>query len=212
MSLRNLTPNEKMVAYSVFGSSINYDDVYIANYFLPGNHGVAVTIMRDEQSPVGGIHKRYWFTIFWGADVYNNGADSTVNLSNTLIHELTHVWQGQHGLPFMYMVDSMIAQGKAIIWHWDRNKAYEYDHNNYQKWSDYNVEQQGNIVEDWYRKDDGNQSASDPRFVYIKEVIRVGKPNAPDIPSIGVQAGAGIAGSVGTKSGYSHFLKIINAL
>ncbi|MGI8555955.1 MAG: peptidoglycan-binding domain-containing protein [Pyrinomonadaceae bacterium] len=101
----------------------------------------------------------------------------------------------------MYMAQSMIAQGKAIVQHWDRGKAYDYDSNNYQKWSDYNVEQQGNIVEDWFAPKKGNQSVSDPRYTYIEKVIRTGNRNAYDIPSAGAQAGA-ITG----KKGYDPLI------
>ncbi len=216
---RNLSPNEKNLAVSVFKQSIDFTYVFIADTFLPGNHGTAVTMMFEDRRAISGIpaaipvHIRFWFAIFWGPDVHRNGADkgfdvSGRSLSDTLIHELTHVWQGQHGMPFKYMVDSLVAQGKAIFWYWDRNKAYEYDHNNYQKWSDYNVEQQGNIVEDWYSSRDGKQSVNDPRYTYIEKVIRPGSPKTSDIPSTGIQATAGIS-----KSGYDPaILEVQNLL
>lgn len=102
---RNLSQGEQNLADSIFQNSINYKNVYLADSFLPFNQNVAVTVMREEKTPVGGVHIRYWFAIFWGKSVFQNGADSNVNWSNTLIHELTHVWQGQHGIPYAYMVD-----------------------------------------------------------------------------------------------------------
>lgn len=193
---RNLTSSEINIASLVFQKSIDFTYVFIADTFLPFNN-VAVTIMHDDQRSVMGIpiHIRYWFAIYWGERVYKMGADKVA--PNTLVHELTHVWQGQHGLPFMYMVQSMIAQGKAIVQHWDRNQAYNYEHSNYKKWRDYNVEQQGNIVEDWYDQNDGKQSVNDLRYTYIDKVIRAGKPDADDIPSTGAQVSAGLQGSVG---------------
>ena len=198
---RNLTPAEMNIATGVFKKSIDFRYVFIADTFLPFND-VPVTLMFDDRQTVIdiSIHIRYWFAIYWGLSVYQNGADkgfdvSGKSLSSTLVHELTHIWQGQHGVAFMYMVQSMIAQGKAIFQYWDRNKAYEYDHNNYQKWGDYNVEQQGNIVEDWFDVAIGKQSTNDLRFTYIQNVIRAGKPDANDIPSIGAQAGGGVGKS-----------------
>lgn len=105
----------------------------------------------------------------------------------------------------------MIAQGKAIVWHWDRNKAYDYDSNNYQKWKGYNVEQQGNIVEDWFDATKGNRSVIDPRFTYIEKVIRAGNPNAGDVPSIGTQVGVGAQVSAG-KNGYDAAIFAVQEL
>lgn len=201
---RNLTPSEIAIARSGFQQSIDFASVFIADTFLPFNN-VAVTLMHDSRHWIMGIpiHTGYWFAIYWGSDVYRRGANALA--PNTLVHELTHVWQGQHGVPFMYMVQSIIAQGKAIVQHWDRNRAYDYEHANYKKWREYNVEQQGNIVEGWYDQNDGNQSVNDPRFTYIEKVIRTGNKNADDIPSVGSQAGAGIQ-AVTDKKGYDPLI------
>ncbi len=136
---RNLSSNEKNLAISVFNHSIDFTYVFIADTFLPGNHDTAVTVMFEDRQAIPGIpvaipiHVGFWFAIYWGPKVHQFGADSSDSLKNTLIHELTHVWQVQHGMPFKYMVDSLVAQGKAIFWYWDRRKAYDYDQNNYQK-------------------------------------------------------------------------------
>jgi Putative peptidoglycan binding domain len=170
----------------VFKTSLAYDSVFIADYFLPGNT-VPVTVQHPITKPMPITHipiiTGYYFVIYWGVDAYRQGADSGkdiygASLPNTLIHELTHVWQGHHGFPFAYMVKSMLAQGKAIAQHWNRNEAYDYDKTIYKNWRDYNVEQQGNIVEDWFNPKEGKQSASDPRFPYIEKVIRAVNPKA----------------------------------
>jgi hypothetical protein len=179
LKYRKLNPSERQIAISVFQTSINFDNVYIANKYLPFNDKVPVTLMSSEKSAVGRVFVRYWYAIYW-ADGFTNGAIG--GNSVTLIHELTHVWQGQHGIPYGYMVNSMIAQGKAIVSSADRNSAYDYDPNNYKNWRDYNVEQQGKLVQDWYspitKDGGGNQSISDLRFPYIEKVVRAGNPNA----------------------------------
>jgi hypothetical protein len=190
MEYRYLTQAEKTISESVFKNSIKYESVLIADYFLPGNT-VPVTVMHPITKPMPITHipivTGYYFIIYWGTDVYRRTAIKGED-ANTLIHELVHVWQGHHGFPFAYMVKSMLAQGKAIAQHWDRNKAYDYDKTNYKNWRDYNVEQQGNIVEDWYNPDTrivtggGNQSTSDLRYPYIEKVIRAGKPSADYAP------------------------------
>lgn len=123
--------------------------------------------------------------------MYRNGADNVHDALDTFIHELTHVWQGHNEggqVVFNYMIRSLASQGWAIATHFDRNKAYDYDTNNYLKWADYNTEQQANIVRDWFsrwslRTNRGNGSTTDARFVYIDKVIRPGRPNASDMPA-----------------------------
>jgi hypothetical protein len=196
MNYRSLTQAEKVIGESVFKTSIKYDAVFIADYFLPGND-VPVTVQhpRTTALPIIGtpIVTGFYFVIYWGSDVYRVGADSGRdiygnNLPNTLIHELVHVWQGQHGIPFGYMVKSMLAQGKAIAQHWDRGEAYNYDKTNYKNWRDYNVEQQGNIIEDWFNSKEGKQSASDSRYPYIEKVIRAVNPKADYVPPVQTNA------------------------
>jgi Putative peptidoglycan binding domain len=185
MEYRYLKQGEKVIGESVFKTSVAYDSVFIADYFLPGNV-VPVTVQHPitTRMPITGIPiiTGFYFVIYWGPIFYRS--DTSVAEPNTLIHELTHVWQGQHGFPFAYMVKSMLAQGKAIAQHWDREKAYTYDKTGYKNWRDYNVEQQGNIIEDWFNPKEGKQSASDPRYPYIEKVIRAGKPNADYVPPV----------------------------
>lgn len=116
------------------------------------------------------------------------------------IHELVHVWQGENGaFPYAYMAQSAGAQFghgvRDIIkthsykgWGHHRGKAYTFTAADIGKdWSDFNVEQQGNIVESWFiseparRKEGqdfgdgligGGASVHDPRFPYIRDVIR----------------------------------------
>jgi hypothetical protein len=108
---------------------------------------------------------------------------------STLIHELTHVWQGHHDRgAWDYVAKSLYVQGKY------GEKAYAYDKSNYKDWDTYNVEQQAQIVEDWYgvasagqqadamirlpdgsldrRHDDTLDGEDDPRYKYIVENIR----------------------------------------
>lgn len=185
---RLLTYNEILWAKSVFENSLPYEDIYIADYYLPGNEGTPVCHMKKTHDKDSKMHRDY--TIYWGPKVYNNGADNVDLSLDTFIHELTHVWQGHNEGPgvYNYMIRSLASQGWAILTHLDRNQAYQYDSKNYLKWSEYNPEQQGNIVRDWFsrwsqRANRGNSSITDPRFVYIDKVIRPGKPYATDIPS-----------------------------
>jgi hypothetical protein len=84
------------------------------------------------------------------------------------IHELTHVWQGAHRwLHGSYQVSSLLSQAWSLIRTGDRGNAYDYAAG--QDWSSYNVEQQANIVEDWFTS---GASSSHPLFRYIRDNIR----------------------------------------
>lgn len=169
MQTRLLNRAEEALARQVFENELPYNKVRIADYYLPGNTGVAVTLAAGA-GVFGFLRSLTRYTIYFGPKAFADGADAP-DFRNTLIHELTHVWQGHHSkFYWSYMLESMFAQGKAIIDHGNRNRAYDYEAGGV--WSDYNVEQQANIVEDWFR--DG-MDANDPRFTYITGHIRAGK-------------------------------------
>lgn len=133
------------------------------------------------------------YTIFWDRTVFDKGADNVSDYTrSTLIHELTHVWQGEHGVTAVaYVGQSGWAQLKHGIrdilkkerwegWDTHRNTAYEYDaHHLGRQWNSFNVEQQGNIVQHWYER---GMSPHDPRYPYIVYNILRGDRNAGYIP------------------------------
>lgn len=168
MSSRLLNEAEIALARQVFENQLPYDKVHIASYYLPNNDGVPVTVASVSSL----IPKRSLrsYTIYFGRDVFENGADQP-RTRDTLIHELTHVWQGHHSLfAWEYMIESMIAQGHAILTQGNRNRAYDYEPG--KPWDDYNVEQQANIVEDWFIN---GMRTDDRLFPYIANHIRAGR-------------------------------------
>jgi hypothetical protein len=87
----------------------------------------------------------------------------------TLIHELTHVWQGEHDTG-AYWAFSLMAQAQSA-------NAYAYDHDKLNDdWDSYGMEQQAQIVEDWYgdgmKPYDPDTRKGDLRFYFIKTKIR----------------------------------------
>ncbi|MBV9210826.1 MAG: peptidoglycan-binding protein [Acidobacteria bacterium] len=188
LATRLLKPDELKLAALVFDKQLPYTHTFIANRFMPFNN-VPVTVATINQ-----LTYQVDFIIFWGEIIYNGSAAASE--PETLIHELTHVWQGHHDkVALSYMVESMIAQGKAIWNHGNRNKAYTYDKTNYHNWSEYNVEQQASLVGDWFDARDGNQSKTDPRYPYITDNIRAGSISAkyvlpPAPPQQSLPAGA----------------------
>jgi hypothetical protein len=92
----------------------------------------------------------------------------------SFVHELTHAWQIAH--------TAFLAE---IIWEAAVNEvkgktaAYTYTLDG-RAWSGYGIEQQAEILEDWYMIHasnlDSEQALQDPRFRYIQNHIRLGQP------------------------------------
>lgn len=168
MSSRTLTDAEIELARQVFLDKLPYAKIHLANYYLPGNQGVPVTL-----ASVGSLIRtpsRRSYTIYFGPDVYRDGAH-TPESRVTFIHELTHVWQGHYRRrAWEYMVNSMFSQGHAIITTGNRNNAYSYEPGG--RWDGYNVEQQAHIVQDWFAN---GMRTDDPLFTYVENHIRAGR-------------------------------------
>jgi len=168
MASRLLKKSEVEFARQVFKNQLPYKKVHIASYYLPGNQGVPVTLA--SVSSIIPVHTLRHYTIYFGPEVFKEGADRG-GIASTFVHELTHVWQGYHSaLGWEYMVNSMIAQGHAILTQGDRNRAYDYKPG--EAWDDYNVEQQALLVQDWFRN---GMREDDERYTYIVNHIRAGK-------------------------------------
>ncbi|MFL6334151.1 MAG: hypothetical protein ACJ754_12630 [Pyrinomonadaceae bacterium] len=168
MASRILKESEIEFARQVFEEQLPYGNIHLASYFLPGNQGVPVTLA--SVSSLIPVRSMRHYTIYFGPEVFEQGADRPATAS-TFIHELTHVWQGFHGgLGWEYMVESMIAQGHAILTQGDRNRAYDYKPG--KPWKKYNVEQQALLVQDWFRN---GMSEADERYRYIAKNIRAGQ-------------------------------------
>ena len=165
VNIRTLNKDEINEAARVFGSTIKYENIYIQEY---GDGAQTWAYNRGAWD--------WYYVIFWSSDVYTRGAINA-GKARTLIHELTHVWQGHYGtFPREYMIKSGLSQtfegvfkdawdkgwdelkkrinklGWKDTWHSYRNRAYAFSMNNIgvNNWNDFNVEQQAGIVESWY--------------------------------------------------------------
>jgi hypothetical protein len=168
MASRPLRKSEIEFARRVFEEQLPYKKVHLASYYLPGNQGVPVTLA--SVSSIIPVRSMRNYTIYFGPEVFEQGADRP-GTASTFVHELTHVWQGFHsGLGWEYMVESMIAQGHAVLTQGDRNRAYDYKPG--KPWKEYNVEQQALIVQDWFRN---GMSEDDERYTYVADHIRAGQ-------------------------------------
>ena len=111
------------------------------------------------------------FTIHITPEFYDDltvtNGDQEHDASATMIHEMTHVWQGTNAtLSASFMAKSVVNQL--------RYGSDAYDYRPLADWKSYNPEQQAKLVEDWYYKGLGDQSEGDERFRYVRDFVRRG--------------------------------------
>jgi hypothetical protein len=164
--LRSLTQDEKDLAKKVYETFLPYGEIFIGN--KTGFGGAPFTehcYNSDEDAHTYILHMGpIGFTSC--SSLAEMGGFGMVKV--VFIHELCHVWQGHHSqIKGGFMAKSIYAQLKSIVRTGDRNNAYTYTAG--QAWDSYNVEQQANIVEDWFKN---GQSKTDDLFRYIRDNIR----------------------------------------
>jgi len=128
---RPLTAIEKSEARLAFGSSLNFDPIVLE---------------EDPVMAAGNFARTTPFTIN-----FPPGAFSNPNFMFWLIHELTHAWQYQHGV-------SVVKTGWYAMTTWIGINTYDYEKEKGlleaqkagKKFTDFNTEQQGDIVRDYY--------------------------------------------------------------
>jgi hypothetical protein len=91
-----------------------------------------------------------WFsTQIWWADFSDTTTVSKTD-QGTFIHEFVHVWQYYHHITKLSAI---------TLYAWYRGdydpKAYNYDLSDYDDFTDFNIEQQASIVEDFWRINEG---------------------------------------------------------
>lgn len=118
---RYLTDGELALARSVFGDSLKLDSVQLKTAWWILKHYAV--------SPNGNIY-------FHPADWVTDFSQCSLAKQSWLIHELTHVWQLQHGLK--------VVRG-AII-----NRRYDYVLESGKSFFNYGIEQQARMVQDYF--------------------------------------------------------------
>jgi hypothetical protein len=123
---RRLTDAERRLAESVFGRSIDYRRVRIVETSAFPGTTVGNLIRMDP-----------------GFDIRNEW------YAEVLIHELTHVWQYQHG-GTGYMSVALRTQIAASLRTGSRNEAYDYVPDATKRFFEFTPEQQGLIVQNFF--------------------------------------------------------------
>lgn len=118
---RSLTTGEIALARSVFGDSIDLDDVQLKTTWWVLKHYAV--------SPNGNI---YFNPANWIIDF----SDASLSKKSWLIHELTHVWQLQQGLK--------VVRGALI------DRRYDYVLKTGKSFFNYGIEQQARMVQDYF--------------------------------------------------------------
>ncbi|URQ61051.1 type IV secretion protein Rhs [Pantoea alhagi] len=128
-SLRLMTPGEINMAKTIFGNAIIYSRVWIHydSYFPFGLQSQNVAM-----APNGEIYMRDYFY------AHDFSAISNIDKQHAFIHELTHVWQYQKG---------MWVRTRGLF-SWAANYDYDFSGNKYLH--DYTMEQQAQIVADYF--------------------------------------------------------------
>ena len=120
-SSRLLTVSEVALVRSVFGNSINLDEVQLKTaWWVLKNYAV---------SPNGNIY-------FHPADWITDFSKASLGKQSWLIHELTHVWQLQQGLK--------VVRGALI------DRRYDYVLEIDKPFFQYGIEQQARMVQDYF--------------------------------------------------------------
>lgn len=185
---RPLTAGEIKLARRIFGNSLDYDKIRIANR----------RIMKFQPEH-GGLCTGNTINISGRAYADDYSQMQSFNLQSFFIHEMTHMWQFQKsplyfGKKFMKEILSHRFNYMA--------KAYQYTLENGKSFDDYGLEQQACMVQDYFawsinqgsgqsHKCQNKDLKTEERIVILKEILRpyfniedcsstpVKKPNAP---------------------------------
>lgn len=167
-----LYAEEIALAKEVFQDTLPYDRIFISN---SKNQTQGITISTRAN------RKRAKYLLLWSNAYKTNIAEADNRMKETFIHELVHVWQGQHsgssGISYManstwhqfsHGVRDIFRDGfgsgskriaemfkKGIVQEWGihRNQAYSFKPEEIgNDFKTFNVEQQALIIESWYAK------------------------------------------------------------
>jgi hypothetical protein len=171
-AFRNLWREESSEARKVFELTLGpHEDIYLSDGLGSGDAPFTIpSTISVPLFPAMTLPGKY---VMFVGDRFNERMNTGYSAA-VLIHELTHVWQYRHGYNVIYnSLSHRMRSGEDM---------YSYDKVHYKAWASYNVEQQAQIIEDWYylanmKEWDEDTATGDPRFLYVKWNIRAEKHN-----------------------------------
>jgi len=144
LSLRRLTAGERAVAQEVFGGGLDAARVMV--FAVP---------VWDRAFVAGGA------LMVWPARTARvDFSETALETLAVFVHELTHVWQAQHGV---WLALAKIKAG-------DSAASYAYDLENGPGFAAMNIEQQAMVVEDTFRLSRGGH-APYPAHLYAEASV-----------------------------------------
>ncbi len=163
---RSLNAAEIATARKVFGAELPYGDVMLTN--LCGLGGRAFTAPGVDGKTYCNLGNAYNNPLGPGDDHYRGAGE-------LLIHELTHAWQIAHNsfLPG-FVCSGIVNQTHKIM----GDSVYAYGLAG-PPWTDFNLEQQGQIVNQWFSGTGNSQpwgamNPTSPYYPYIARNILTG--------------------------------------
>ncbi|TDR27017.1 hypothetical protein [Hydromonas duriensis] len=140
---RELTPGEKLMANKVFNGRLNFDKLRMFN-------GTLAHIQPEGRAmtPVG---KVYWPSEYYRDD-FSQVRFSERNgeyIRHTFIHELAHVWQYQQNTNVI--VRGLVNGAMDVVIEVFKDSVYYYDITNNKPFANYLLEQQAEMIADYYR-------------------------------------------------------------
>ena len=223
VAFRPLRPSELRIARAVFGESLPLDRVVVSSLSGLGGRPFTIpgTMLMGAGLKVPGLQpilELWWFVrglqnkyiLFLGADGYNHpfnwardkgdktylpaGALVKHRDGATLIHELTHVWEGHYGsMPWGYVFGSLWKQCACIP---TGGSAYAVTAGS--QWNSYGPEQQARLIESYYILTGGGP-VMDPVAQqyedYVTSNIRTGQPNATTVFKLATRVSLGGIGA-----------------
>jgi hypothetical protein len=153
---RKLTPEEIAIAREVFGDSLDPSFVTVSEGGLLG---------------VGDIARTIPYTITFPPDTLSNPPP---NYKAWLVHELTHIWQYQHGRT----VEELLGTALANDYDYEGVPGLEAALAQGKTFHQFNTEEQGQILRHYYERRASGQdtSAYDP---FVRDVQDDGPPTPP---------------------------------
>lgn len=140
LSLRRLTAGERALAAEMFGAGLDAGRIRL----------LALPLWR--RAFVAGPALIVWPARDACADLSAPGV--ALRAQATLIHELTHVWQAQHGVSLLF---AKLRAG-------DRPASYAYDLRQGPAFLDMNIEQQASVVEHAFLVSRGAAAPHEPEL------------------------------------------------
>jgi hypothetical protein len=138
LALRRLTPAERALSVEMFGAALRTERVRV----------FALPVWRRAFAPTG------WLIVWPAVAAPLDFGDEPVARQAMFVHELTHVWQAQHG----------VCLGLAKLRAGDSAAAYLYDLVAGPEFPALNIEQQAMVVEHAFLSRRGHAAPHPPEL------------------------------------------------